>query len=115
MERFNGWFVCTTNLMERLDRAALRRFSLKLRFDYLTPPQVRAMLAASLAALGAAPACAIVQADASRLMCATPGDFAAVEQRFQLLGETPAPERFVSVLREELDFKQESGVQRMGF
>lgn len=41
--------------------------------------------------------------------------FAAVEQRFRLLGETPAPAQFIVALREELAFKQESGMQRMGF
>jgi transitional endoplasmic reticulum ATPase len=29
-------FVCTTNLVDRLDQASLRRFTLKLRFDPLT-------------------------------------------------------------------------------
>jgi transitional endoplasmic reticulum ATPase len=32
-------FVCTTNLMDRLDQASLRRFTLKLRFEPLTPAQ----------------------------------------------------------------------------
>ncbi len=32
-------FVCTTNLMDRLDQASLRRFTLKLRFDQLGPAQ----------------------------------------------------------------------------
>ena len=32
-------FVCTTNLMDRLDRASLRRFTVKLRFDPLRPDQ----------------------------------------------------------------------------
>src|SRR5690606_22942609 len=36
MERFNGIFVCTTNLLESLDQAALRRFTFKIRFMPLT-------------------------------------------------------------------------------
>ena len=32
-------FVCTTNLMDRLDQASLRRFTLKLRFDPLSAAQ----------------------------------------------------------------------------
>lgn len=39
MERFKGTFICTTNLMERLDAASLRRFSFKVHFNYLTPQQ----------------------------------------------------------------------------
>lgn len=32
--------ICTTNLMDIVDEAALRRFTFKLRFDYLTPAQL---------------------------------------------------------------------------
>ena len=34
-------FACTTNLAERLDRASLRRFLVKLRFGWLTEAQAR--------------------------------------------------------------------------
>lgn len=33
-------FICTTNLMDIVDEAALRRFTFKLKFDYLTPAQL---------------------------------------------------------------------------
>lgn len=36
MERFRGIFSVGTNLIQRLDQAALRRFSFRLHFDYLT-------------------------------------------------------------------------------
>ena len=39
METFEGIFIASTNLMDTLDRAALRRFDLKIRFDYLAPKQ----------------------------------------------------------------------------
>jgi len=39
IERFEGVMVVSTNLIEVLDPAALRRFDLKLKFDYLTLPQ----------------------------------------------------------------------------
>ena len=39
MERFAGIFVCTTNLMDRIDQAALRRFTFKIRFKPLTGVQ----------------------------------------------------------------------------
>ncbi len=32
MERYNGIFICTTNLLDRLDQAALRRFTFKIKF-----------------------------------------------------------------------------------
>ncbi|MDR0621009.1 MAG: ATP-binding protein [Deltaproteobacteria bacterium] len=34
-------FACTSNLLDKLDKACLRRFSFKVRFDYLTQAQVR--------------------------------------------------------------------------
>ena len=39
IERFEGLMVVSTNLIEVLDHAALRRFDLKLKFDYLTLKQ----------------------------------------------------------------------------
>ncbi|MDR2301826.1 MAG: AAA family ATPase [Deltaproteobacteria bacterium] len=34
-------FACSSNLMENLDKASLRRFTFKVKFDYLTLEQVR--------------------------------------------------------------------------
>jgi len=34
-------FACTTNMADRLDRASLRRFLVKVGFDWLTPAQAR--------------------------------------------------------------------------
>ena len=39
MECFRGLFLCATNFMDSLDAAVLRRFSFKIRFDYLTRAQ----------------------------------------------------------------------------
>jgi SpoVK/Ycf46/Vps4 family AAA+-type ATPase len=33
MERFAGIFICTTNLMDSIDQAALRRFTFKIQFQ----------------------------------------------------------------------------------
>ena len=35
MERFDGIFICTSKLMDKLDAASLRRFDFKVKFDYL--------------------------------------------------------------------------------
>ena len=37
METFQGLLICTTNRLADLDSAALRRFTYKIDFDYLTP------------------------------------------------------------------------------
>src|SRR5204862_3736696 len=46
MERFAGIFVCTTNLFDELDEAALRRFTFKIRFRPLTAEQRERMFVA---------------------------------------------------------------------
>jgi SpoVK/Ycf46/Vps4 family AAA+-type ATPase len=37
MERYRGILICTTNRFKDLDKASIRRFNLKIGFDYLQP------------------------------------------------------------------------------
>lgn len=48
IERFRGILLATTNRLESLDRAVMRRFDLKVAFDYLTPEALRSLLEAVL-------------------------------------------------------------------
>lgn len=43
MESFPGIFICTTNLVERLDAAVLRRFQFRLEFEALRAEQLLAL------------------------------------------------------------------------
>jgi len=52
MESFRGLFIASTNLMEELDPATMRRFDVKLRFDYLRSEQAREMLTCQCRELG---------------------------------------------------------------
>ena len=82
MEAFPGIFIASTNLMQGLDQAALRRFDLKLKFDYLKPDQTIAMLQRHCETLGLpAPDAAGELLARQRLRHLTPGDFAAVMRR----------------------------------
>ena len=69
--------ACTTNLPEAVDSAALRRFSLKVKFDFLTPDQAQRAYAHFFAR----------EAPASlrHLAALTPSDFAGVAKRCRLL------------------------------
>ena len=83
IERFEGLMVVSTNLMNVLDPAALRRFDLKLKFDYLTLPQ-RLDFAKQQAGILGLPL--LSEEDLSQiesLNLLTPGDFAAVARRHQ--------------------------------
>src|SRR5690606_38701722 len=44
LEAFNRLLIATTNLMDNLDQAALRRFDYKIQMDYLRPCQAAMML-----------------------------------------------------------------------
>ncbi|WP_323032061.1 AAA family ATPase [Brachymonas denitrificans] len=116
MERFQGIFICTTNLMDRVDQAALRRFSFKIQFKPLTLEQRERMFVTEA-----------LQGDAERLtpelrqrlarmdqLC--PGDYAAVRRQIDILGEELFPEEFIEQLEAEHRIKPEVRESRgMGF
>jgi SpoVK/Ycf46/Vps4 family AAA+-type ATPase len=116
MERFGGVFICTTNLFEDLDEAALRRFTFKLRFHVLTREQRERMFVAE--ALGGE---AQRLNDEQRVRLAAldqlaAGDFAAVKRQVQILGEAFEPDEFLSQLESEHRVKPEVRQRRgIGF
>ncbi len=86
-------FACTTNLPERLDRASLRRFVVKLRFDYLSAAQAR--LAFQRLFGLAAPA------GLEALRTLTPADFSLVARRAALHGGAADPDTLLRLLAAE--------------
>ncbi len=92
MEAFAGVFIATTNRMDHLDPAALRRFDLKLRFDYLQPSQAWSLLQRYATLLGLPAPDACHKAELERLPLLAPGDFAAVarQARFRPFPDTTA-------------------------
>ncbi|MDE2628093.1 MAG: AAA family ATPase [Burkholderiales bacterium] len=116
MERFAGVFICTTNLFQELDEAALRRFTFKIRFKPLTAEQRERMFVAE--ALGG-DASRLTREQASRLAqlgALAPGDFAAVQRQVDVLGIAFEPDEFLSQLEAEHRVKPEVREQRgIGF
>jgi len=103
MERFAGIFICTTNLFEELDEAALRRFAFKIRFKALLPAQRRRMFEREAGE-------AATPEQWERLLkldALTPGDFAAVRQQVEILGEPITPDEFLLQLEGEHRLKPE--------
>lgn len=113
LESFPGVFVASTNLMEGLDPAALRRFDLKVKFDFLRHEQAWALLHRQCAQLSLPAPSPSLQASLQKLDRLTPGDFAAVlrQHRFRPLA-TPA--LLVSALQAECAVK-EHGSRPIGF
>ena len=115
MEAFEGIFVCTTNLMNRLDQACLRRFAFKIKFDYLNADQRWAMFMNELARMGGDMSQASEWERRVRsLDTLTPGDFAVVSRQVSMLGATPTPGSVYEVLHSECAAKEQMS-KPMGF
>lgn len=83
MESFEGIFIASTNFMESLDSATLRRFDLKVRFDWLKPEQIGLLLGDLLHCLRLDGSPEVIDA-ITRIDCLTPGDFANVHRQSML-------------------------------
>ncbi|HUZ95447.1 MAG TPA: ATP-binding protein, partial [Edaphobacter sp.] len=87
-------FVCTTNLMDRLDQASLRRFTLKLRFNALSREQAARAFERFFG----------IPAPYHLPEGLTPGDFATVRRKRELF-RSPDPARLMGWLKEEAEAK----------
>jgi SpoVK/Ycf46/Vps4 family AAA+-type ATPase len=107
MEAFPGVFIASTNLMDGLDQAALRRFDLKVKFDYLRPAQAWDLFEVHRESLGLPEPDATARYTVERFGNLTPGDFAAVtrQNRFRPLGSVDA---LVAALEAECRIKKDN-------
>lgn len=107
MERYQGVFICTTNLLDRLDQAALRRFTFKIRFKPLTAAQRERMFVTEALAGDADAFGPALRTRLARLDQLCPGDFAAVKRQTDILATAFAPEEFLDQLEAEHRIKPE--------
>ncbi|MDR0379283.1 MAG: AAA family ATPase [Candidatus Accumulibacter sp.] len=111
IESFPGVLIASTNLMDGLDPAALRRFDYKVRLDYLRSAQAAAMLEKYCASWGIV--LGAEETERLKSLSLTPGDYAVVARRHRF-----APYRdagaVVEDLRAEAALRQPVG-RRMGF
>jgi SpoVK/Ycf46/Vps4 family AAA+-type ATPase len=116
MERFEGLFICTTNLFDRIDEAALRRFSFKLKFLALTKEQREQMFIAEALEGNAQALTPEFAARLAKMEVLCPGDFAAVKRQYVLFDETPVAQTFIEQLEKEHGVKGDVKFNKpMGF
>lgn len=116
MERFAGVFVCTTNLFDDLDEAALRRFTFKVRFHPLLAAQRERMFVAEALSGDAGRLTDEQRRRLAALDELVPGDFAAVQRQVDILGAGFEPDEFLSQLESEHRVKPQVRQRRgMGF
>lgn len=113
MESFDGIFIATTNLIDNLDKASLRRFDLKLEFGYLLPNQALNLFKKE---------CALLKVKfeenaakkVSNLGLLAPGDFASVRRQAKFRPIKNGDD-FYERLEQEVALKNEEKSARIGF
>lgn len=114
MERFDGLFICSTNLMQRLDAASLRRFALKIKFDYLKPEQRWRLFLAHTKKFKRTHESEYRTA-LSQLNNLTPGDFSTVRRQAALLSITLTADELLKRLAQECRSKVGNENRQIGF
>ena len=116
MERHNGIFICTTNLLDKIDQAALRRFTFKIKFMPLTAAQRDTMFVTEALAGNAELFTPELRTRLAKLTQICPGDFAAVKRQTDILDAVFSSDEFMSQLEAEHRIKPEVRESRgMGF
>jgi len=111
MERFEGIFIAATNLIDTLDKAALRRFAYKLEFLSLTREQRRRMLRSLISE--SVDEFALAKLD--RMDGLTAGDFAVIARQ-QRLSKLPMPTtKMIEQLEAELLLREPRRGRGIGF
>ena len=103
--------------MDTLDAASLRRFDLKIRFDYMRPEQAWLLFVQVMQERGF-PEKSLPSDVRQRLWCLThltPGDFATALRRERILGDTFNPDGLLAVLESECAVKPEARHRSIGF
>ncbi|EQD34353.1 serine/threonine protein phosphatase family protein, partial [mine drainage metagenome] len=114
---FEGLFICTTNRLEHLDPAVLRRFDLKVGFTALTPAQRLHLIRQTAMTLD------IVWTEQSEIVARhaqhqlsglTTGDLAAALRHLQLTAAAPTLAGLLEALAAECRYKSPPA-RRIGF
>ena len=114
IERFPGVLVASTNLIDGLDQAAMRRFDLKIRFDALRAEQAFVLLERHCLDLGLDQPDAAQRRELAGLPGLTPGDFAVVARQHRFRPIT-GPDAFLRALAGECALKESARKRPIGF
>ena len=116
MERHEGVFVCSTNLMESLDAASLRRFDMKIKFNFLKLEQAWDLFQSIFEERGIE----LIDKDhwqkgLDKSRTLTPGDFATVVRKSRISGIELSPDEMLTGLAGEVAFKDSESGRNIGF
>jgi len=114
LDNHEGLFIASTNLLERLDKASLRRFDMTLHFGPLKSDMARQMFISTCERLGLAGADLVAASRLAALGPLTPGDFEQVLRRGRLI-VLERPEQVLLALRSAVELKRETPRRTVGF
>lgn len=115
MERFDGIFICATNLFGALDPAALRRFAFKIAFKAMMPEQRMRMFIQEALGNESERLDDPTRARLRLMDNLVPGDFAVVKRQMKVLGNILTPGQFLDELESECRLKSGSATRAIGF
>ena len=117
LEQYRGIFFATTNRLEGLDEAVLRRFTFKLKFNYLNQEQREMAFHCHfdpLLKLSGKNEAKLASA-LSGLQHLTPGDFEVVRRTCQFQITAPTQNGLLNELEAEMRLKPVCGKRKVGF
>lgn len=86
MEKFDGIFIASTNFVDKLDEASLRRFDMAIKFDFIRPDAAVQMFNHACSTMGLADDRQAAVMRIRNMRGLTPGDFEQVLRRARLAG-----------------------------
>ena len=113
IDGFGGLLLAATNRLEMIDIAVLRRFDVKVRFDYMKAEHANEMFEALVGeevAIGKT-----VRDTLAGLDRLTPGDFRTALRRLRITGKALTPEALVKAIAEEVAAKPDKTGRPIGF
>jgi SpoVK/Ycf46/Vps4 family AAA+-type ATPase len=114
IDTYKGLLIVTTNLFDKIDSAAMRRFDLKVTFDYLSPGQIAKLWDAYAARFGL-DFNEDIRINSLKIKGLTPGDFKNIERQSKFLPVKNSID-FFNRLTKEVSFKKDHGVNKsIGF
>lgn len=114
MEHFQGILIMTSNHLKRVDHAALRRFDLKIHFDYLTAEQARRFFIRAMDRQALRLEGDFLKRSLQALQL-TPGDFQTVLRRFQVMGQSVSEVGLIQGLRQEHELRNQHASLQEGW
>lgn len=113
MENYNGVFVATTNLMDGMDKASLRRFDLKLEFGYLKPEHAFELFQKESQQMNLLGAISMKQ-KVMNLSSLTMGDFATIRRQNRFSPIASCEELYIRLVN-EIEIKHLDSMNQIGF